>query len=129
MKIQGLDGKNYSWTPKGANVSSRSSYHILARKLITEIWPANPVLEEVFLPGSYGLSADFIVFGPKIILEVHGEQHYQFSPFFHESKDKFILQQNRDIQKQEWCNLNSFTYIELPYNESENEWRQRINRR
>ena len=33
---------------------------------------------------------------------------------------------DRDREKREWCELNSIEYIELPYNEKENQWVERI---
>ena len=38
----------------------------------------------------------------------------------------FLRHKKRDKDKQEWCNINKIEYIELPYNESLQEWKKRI---
>lgn len=129
MKVIGLDHKEYPWNPKsGRNpIKQPSSYHTLARKVIRSIYKSEPLLEEVSLPGTKPtLYADLLLPHRKVLIEVHGEQHYEHIPHFHPQKRDFLLGQKRDIKKLRWCELNNFTYIELPYWENEIEWRQRI---
>ena len=51
------------------------------------------------------------------MVECHGKQHYERSSFFHSSKEDFLRQRQRDIEKQVWCGDNDFTYVEIPYSE------------
>lgn len=38
----------------------------------------------------------------------------------------FMKHKKRDLDKQEWCSVNSIQYIELPFNETIEEWKDRI---
>jgi len=37
-----------------------------------------------------------------------------------------MKKKKRDRDKIEWCNINNIKYIELPYNETENQWIERM---
>jgi very-short-patch-repair endonuclease len=71
------------------------------------------------------LYLDFYIPLNKKCIEVHGEQHYEFTPFYHANKLSFLKAQKRDKEKKEWCEINGITYVELPYNLI-NEWEHRI---
>lgn len=131
MKVTGLDGKTYSWTfsgnmPDYDDEKTRSSLHLLARNILKSIYPMDRILEEVSLPGSNGLTADFWLPLRKTIVEVHGEQHYKYIPFFHNTVLNFYHSKRNDKNKAEWCSINNIFLIELPFNESEQQWRKRI---
>ena len=130
MRVIGFDKKIYNINfSKSAHKSFRenkSAYHNKARKLISEIFPFEVVYEETTLPGSRTratglLYADFIIPKLSIIIEVHGEQHYKFSKFFHKTKKGFQEHKRRDFKKMEWCLLNDITMIVLPFDKEE-EW-------
>jgi hypothetical protein len=129
MKVVGLDGQLYSWNPVGRPSADRecSSYHMQARTLLKSLFPSEKLLEEVGLPGTRPiLYADFFVPLRKLIVEVHGEQHYVWTPHFHPTKRDFIEGRKCDTKKRNWCQLNQLDYIELPYKETIDEWRSRI---
>jgi len=131
VKVTGLDGKTYSWTfsgnmPDYDDEKTRSSLHLLARNILKSIYPMDRILEEVSLPGSNGLIADFWLPLRKTIVEVHGEQHYKYIPFFHNTVLNFYHSKRNDKNKAEWCSINNIFLIELPFNESEQQWRKRI---
>jgi hypothetical protein len=52
----------------------------------------------------------------KLCIEVNGKQHYQYTPYFHTSKDSFYNQRYRDEMKKTKCRENGINYIEIPYN-------------
>lgn len=58
------------------------------------------------------LELDFFLPKSKIAIEVQGEQHYRYVPFFHGSYDGFRSQQRRDEEKLRLCELNG---VELLY--------------
>jgi hypothetical protein len=131
MKVIGLNGKTYPWNPVGkASQISReniSSHHLRARALLKNIYRTERILEEVALTGtSPVLFADFLVPLYNLIIEVHGIQHYEHVPLFHPTKRDFLQAKRRDEIKRSWCELNNFTYIELPYWEGDLEWKKRI---
>lgn len=121
-KVLGLDGKTYNWNlvKYTTNNHNPSSLHIKAREILKKLYPFDAILEEVALPGST-LIADFYIHRIKTVIEVHGEQHYTYNNFFFKDKKSFLQASQRDKQKQQWCEINSITYIELPYNKIE-EW-------
>lgn len=134
MKIQGLDGKEYSWIPSNNIVETekRSGLHNKARQLLKEKYPNDRILEELVLPGTKTsnrkstLKADFFIPTRSLIVEVHGSQHVEFNNFFFKDKMEFYKAQARDRDKKTWCELNEFALIELFHNESIDEWKEKI---
>lgn len=134
MKIQGLDGKEYSWIPSNNIVETekRSGLHNKARQLLKEKYPNDRILEELVLPGTKTsnrkstLKADFFIPTRSLIVEVHGSQHVEFNNFFFKDKMEFYKAQARDRDKKAWCELNEFALIELFHNESIDEWKEKI---
>ena len=68
-----------------------------------------------------GLIADFFIPDIKVMVEIHGAQHYSFIKHFHKTKAGFIRSQKRDRLKKEWCELNDIIYVELPFDKKD-EW-------
>jgi hypothetical protein len=127
MKVKGLDGRTYSWNIQKTTPRQKcSEYHALARSLLKSMFPTEVIIEEVVLPGSGSLTADFYINSLKLLIEVHGEQHYSFCSFFHKTKKDFLAAKARDNKKREWCDNNNIKYIEFPYKENIDEWRSRI---
>jgi hypothetical protein len=132
MLIKDLDGNNHNWLLTGnmakGRTDNRSSLHLSARSLLTEYFPTLQILEEVPIPlrKNETLYLDFYVPLKKMCLEVHGEQHYKFIPFYHSTMLNFLKAQKRDREKLEWCDINNIQYIELPFDESKEKWIDRI---
>lgn len=131
MKVIGLNGRTYTWNLVGRVVLGdderpRSKYHLLARELLTELYPLDRILEEVPLPGSDGLTGDFYIASAKLMIEVQGEQHYKYIPHFHTNLLGFIHSKKRDANKRTWCELNNIRLVELPYSEDTNGWKRRL---
>lgn len=128
MKVTGLDGRQYSLnTALYSKTSTKcSEHHRKARLLLKDIFGLSSILEEVNLPGTSNLRADFFIPDCKIIVEVHGQQHYGYVQHFHKNKTGFHASKKRDNRKLEWCELNNITLIELNSLESEDEWRTKL---
>jgi hypothetical protein len=137
LKVIGINGKEYVWNlskydVKANNTRKRSKYHLRARSLLKEIYHSYRILEEVKLPGSTAthrkgvLYLDFYIPQIKKAFEVHGQQHYDFSPFFHKSKADFVLSQAKDEDKIEWCRLNDIDIVILKYSDNDQQWRYQI---
>ena len=137
MKVYGLNGKQYridlnKYIVRNDDSKKRSSYHLKAREILSEIFKGWMVYEEVKLPGTRNpskksaLFLDFFVPSATIGVEVHGKQHYEFCPFFHKTKAGFYDHKRRDMLKSDWCDLNAITLVELNYSDSEEIWRQQI---
>lgn len=133
MQVKDLDGHSHNWLLTGnmarGKITNRSSYHLRARKLLTIFFPTLQILEEVPIPlrKSETLYLDFYLPLKKLCVEVHGEQHYKFIPFYHNNIMSFLKSQKRDKEKEEWCSINNIKHIILPYDENEEQWKERVN--
>jgi hypothetical protein len=63
----------------------------------------------------YNLEIDLYNDELKLAVEVQGDQHYKFIPFFHRNKDTFMTQRYRDEMKKQKCMKEGITLIEIPY--------------
>ena len=130
MKIKDLNGKIHKF-PSQYHIydpSKSRKYSILhtkARILLHQIFPTLIIIEEANLPGT-NLTADFYIPLINTMIEVNGEQHYKYIPFFHGDKMKFLQYKKNDRIKEEWCTLNEIQLIILPYDEKEREWEKRL---
>ncbi|PGK52033.1 hypothetical protein CN918_30040 [Priestia megaterium] len=61
------------------------------------------------------LPFDFELANSKVIIEVHGDQHYKFTPRFHQTIENFQYQQWKDKYKRKHAERNGYKYIELNY--------------
>jgi len=130
MSVIDFDGNKSPWPPQGHEVDfndqrPRSSLHLRCRELLRQMYPTQPILEEVPIP-RLGLVCDFYLPFRKVVIECHGEQHYKFTPHFHGSRYDFAQAKKRDKTKREWCRINNFRVATLPFSETDDEWRERI---
>lgn len=132
QQVIDLEGKTHNWSLTGAiahgKLTNKSDLHLKARALIRECFPTLHILEEVPIPlkKSEILYLDFYLPLTRKCIECHGIQHYNFVPFYHNNMMGFIRHKKRDRDKAEWCHINRIAYIELPYNESIEDWKNRI---
>ena len=132
MLVKDLNDNTHKWNLRGniahGKIDNKSTLHLRARQLIKQIFPTMQILEEVPIPlrKSEVLYLDFYLPLNKFCIEVHGEQHYKFVAHYHNNKMGFIKHKKRDKDKQEWCNINNIRYIELPFDENDTKWQQRI---
>jgi hypothetical protein len=127
-----MDGRSHiiNFENDTKECSNQSTLHLKAREIIKKCLPFCTVYEEVMLNGctknKSTLVADFFIPQLLILIEVHGQQHYKFTPYFHKTEAEFKLYVENDVVKKEWCTLNNISYIELPYNRIK-EWKEIIN--
>ena len=50
-------------------------------------------------------------------VELHGKQHYEFSPYFHETAEEWANQKRRDKRKAEICEREEIVLVVFAYNE------------
>lgn len=131
MKIIDFNGREHSWPPKGCKVDlndkrPRSSLHLRCRALLHAMYPTRQILEEVPLPGT-NLRLDFYLPHRDLAVECQGQQHTKFNPFYHGDKASFMRAKANDHKKREYCRMNNIEVIELNHDESNDEWRDKIN--
>ena len=127
IKVRDLDNNLVNWNLNGcsATAAAKSSYHLIARSIIKDIYPTMQLLEEVpvYLRKKEIVYLDFYIPLLKKCVEIHGEQHYQFVAHFHGNMMGFAKSKKRDKDKKLWCELNGITFIELPYNQQDS-WKE-----
>jgi hypothetical protein len=77
------------------------------------------------------LFADCLVNMPhKILIEIHGEQHYSHISYFHKTSADFEHAQELDNLKKMWAEINGFAFIEVDGREKfdEDEFNRRMMR-
>jgi len=137
MRVIGINGREYAWNLTSYSVDAndkrkRSKFHVRARKLLKTIFHSYRILEEVKLPGSTAshrkgvLYLDFYIPQIMLAIEVHGQQHYKYTPFFHKNKADFAIAKAKDEDKISWCELNKIDIIVLKYSDSDEQWRDQI---
>ncbi len=123
MKILTLDDEYIKWSPVGMGTKdhrAKSSLHQKARELIYEKYGRTcAILEEVSIPvrRRQTLYLDFYIPLLKKAFEVHGEQHFKFTPHFHGTAAGFMEHKKRDADKENWCDINGIELVALNYNE------------
>lgn len=131
MTVVDLDGNISNWSLLG-NIknlrNNQSSLHKQTLLLLKEIYPTLQILQEVSISvrRNETLYLDFYIPLSKKAVEVHGEQHYKFVAHYHTNAFGFIKHKKRDADKQQWFSINNIDYVELPYNESLEQWKQRL---
>ena len=117
MKVILLNGKTStietkeSKFPLKSENACRSKIQFQTGQLLKEKFKFDPILEDV--PTPEGFYFDFFLPKRKLVIEVQGKQHNQFSKFFHGSVEKFNQSKTRDNRKREFCRINDFTLIEI----------------
>jgi hypothetical protein len=93
--------------------ASRSKFQYNVKQFLKKYWSTDMVFEELPMVGSR-MSFDFYNATQNVAIEVQGEQHIKFTPFFHgTAKSNFLGQIRRDTEKQKYCELNSIKLIEI----------------
>ena len=92
---------------------SRSKIQLKAKQFLKKHWQHHIVFEEFPVAGTK-LTLDFYNANKKIAVEVQGEQHTKYIPFFHgKNKANYISQLRRDQDKLNFCKLNNIRLVEI----------------
>jgi len=96
---------------------SRSKIQFAVKDFLSHYWDSKVVFEEFPMAGTR-LSFDIYNANDKIAIEVQGQQHTKYTPFFHgKYKINYIDQLRRDKQKLDFCELNSIKLVEVYYSD------------
>jgi len=95
------------------NGGTRSKGQTALKRFLYRYWSSDIVCEEFPLVGSR-MTFDIINLSKKIAIEFDGAAHHKFIPHFHGSRvSKFLGQIKRDLQKEDWCELNNFCLVRI----------------
>ena len=96
---------------------SRSNIQYAAKQFLKPFWNSHVVFEEFPVAGTR-LRFDFYNANKKVAVEINGQQHVKYVPFFHKRRSNFVSQIRRDQEKIDFCELNDINLIEI-YSEKE----------
>jgi len=100
--------------------SSKSKIQFETKNFLNKFWKNHIVFEEFPVAGTK-LSIDFFNATKRIAIEVQGEQHTRYTPFFHGNhKSNYIDQLKRDRDKLDFCRINEIKLVEVYYNDEIN---------
>lgn len=91
---------------------SRSKFQFRVKQFFRPYWGRYLVFEEFPVIGSRK-TVDLFNYNKKIVVEIQGGHHATFNKHFQQNKNNWLAQVKRDIEKQQWCELNGFSYIEI----------------
>lgn len=95
------------------DAKSKSLLQAKVKAFLRGHWRNDVVFEEFPLAGTK-MSFDFFNASKKIMIEVQGNQHQRYTPFFHnKNKANFLSQLRRDKDKHHFCELNDISLIEI----------------
>lgn len=116
MKFLDIHGKDttlnvskykLSWEKK-----SRSKPQFECKQFLKKYWIHDIMLEEMRVPKTR-YTFDIVNLTKRIVIEVHGTQHFEHNKFFHENRIDFLQQLQRDSFKEEWARKNGFCFVEI----------------
>lgn len=92
---------------------SRSKFQKKVKECLIPLWNGHIVYEEFPVVGTRS-TIDFYNSTIKVAIEVQGNQHTKYIPFFHgKTKIKFLDQLRRDREKEDFCEKNDIKLVEL----------------
>lgn len=127
MKFKTLSGRTKTgditkyyvdWDEACRGKSKWGKFQYDIKQFLKKYWKDHIVCEEFPCLGTAGggnktLKIDLINFTRNSAIEVNGEQHRSYSPFFHGDRQGFFKQIERDARKSEWCELNDIDLYEI----------------
>lgn len=88
------------------------------RETLKEAFPNSLIKEEEYINyKGQRLFFDFYIPTVNLYVEVQGSQHSSFSKHFYADKSAYSAAKRRDKLKEEWCDLNDFTLVQVDYTE------------
>lgn len=86
------------------------------RRIVEKYFNASfPTIRPTWLTYKKPMELDMYNEELKLAFEYDGKQHYEYSPFFHSSPDKFTEQQYKDRLKDKLCKEKGVCLIRIPY--------------
>ncbi len=121
MKWKKLNGRETSVNIQKYRINwdkkSASNLQQKVKDFLAQYWKNQIVCEEFRIP-STKYRVDFVNFNKRIAVEVDGQQHGKFVPFFHGNRTHgFRKQILRDISKQEHLESNGIKVLTINHDE------------
>ncbi|MFA5238347.1 MAG: hypothetical protein WC476_01390 [Phycisphaerae bacterium] len=104
-------------------MAKKSKLEEKVEKAIKEAFPNRPLKsQQTIKKGDKTFKVDFVLCGGPldVAFEVHGQQHFEYTPFFHGDQAGWMEQVRRDEDKYEALLEVGVPYIEIFYNDTLN---------
>jgi hypothetical protein len=112
-----LVSKNISKYAVNWDKPCRSKVQFATKQFLRPFWSAYICVEEMPVTGTL-LKVDFVNLSLKIAVEVNGNQHEKYNPFFHKGNPANYLKGfKNDAKKGLWLEKNGFQLVEIYENE------------
>lgn len=130
-KLQWKCSKNHTWFATLNHIKQSNSwcpictsfYHeAKCREILSDLYQTDFIKQRIYYDLTNKLKffeLDGLNSNLKLAFEYHGKQHFVYPNFWHNSKQEFLEQLDRDIKKRQYCKLNGIQLIEIPYTENE----------
>lgn len=117
MRLKTLSGREVSKNTAKYRISwegkSLSKMQMSVKTYLRTFWEGDIVYEEFPVFGTK-MRLDFFNASRLVAIEVNGDQHRKFTPYFHDnSLARYHFQIKRDYKKFEWCEVNAITLVEI----------------
>jgi len=97
--------------------SSRSKPQFAVKQFLKPFWEKYIIYEEMPVYGTL-MHVDIVNASLKLAVEVQGNQHETYNPFFHGNRAGYFKSIKRDGLKLKWLELNDFKVIYIYENET-----------
>tara|TARA_Y100000287_G_C13967475_1_gene231747 strand:+ start:128 stop:538 length:411 start_codon:yes stop_codon:yes gene_type:complete len=99
------------------DADSKSKIQFNTKKFLFPFWKNHIVFEEFRVVGTR-FSLDFYNANKRVAVEVQGQQHLKYTPFFHgDYQNNYLHQIKIDQMKAEFCEINDINLVEVYYND------------
>ena len=105
--FRNVNGKRIDWKTVG-----KSKFQKTIKDALYPLWASYIVYEEFPVYGSR-LTLDFFNATKMVAIEVQGNQHIKFTPYFHKNEMDFRYQLMKDDIKQMFCDSNGIKLIQI----------------
>jgi len=104
--------KNVSKYKVKWDAKSRSKFQKAAKDFLRPYLENHLVFEEFPVAGTR-MTFDFYIPAKRLAIEIDGEFHHSYNSHFHGHKLKFLGQVQRDLMKEEFCELNDIHLLRI----------------
>lgn len=94
------------------DAKSKSNIQFQTKQFLNKYWCNHVVFEEFPVAGTR-LKFDFYNANKKVVVEVNGRQHDEYTPYFHKNRRGFTSHIRRDQQKIDFCEMNDIKLVQI----------------
>ena len=105
--FKNVNNKRVDWS-----IIGKSKFQKKIKDALRPLWQQFIVYEEFPVYGTR-MTLDFFNATKMIAVEVQGNQHIEYTPYFHKNEMDFCYQLRKDDAKQTFCDMNGIKLIQI----------------